>query len=183
MTDIEAQDTWAAFVYGSMQVEEERERTNPDTGQTETYTQSINQIAFGDIFVNSISRESAIENAQLTCETHALEKGFERDICSTSVTIEGGRNACISYATTFTSSDYGQFIGVSSGENHIVVENEAVANCVEAVKLSGSAQTCDAFDDTKCNDFGHLYDPAQSTRSIPLYNVDLNREFHSEMRR
>ena len=159
-------ESWAAFVYGTTTVEEERERVNEDTGDTETYMHPLNRIVFGDIFADATSRDAAVENAQLTCETSALERGLDTNLCDVILALEGGRNACISYATTFDSNDYGQFIGVSSGENHLKVKMEATASCVAAVQEAGSYQNCDAYNDTQCNEYGHLFDPEpeQSTR-------------------
>ena len=159
-------ESWAAFVYGTTTVEVERERVNEDTGDTETYMHPLNRIVFGDIFADATSRDAAVENAQLTCETSALERGLDTNLCDVILALEGGRNACISYATTFDSNDYGQFIGVSSGENHLKVKMEATASCVAAVQEAGSYQNCDAYNDTQCNEYGHLFDPEpeQSTR-------------------
>ena len=146
---------WAAFVYGS-------ERTTRDGNQ-------VNQIAYGDIASDAAEEATARNSAQLTCETYALQNGMTRDICDTSITIQGGRNACISYQTTSDSSEYGQFIGVASGDSVLSVENEAVSNCVAAVTAAGSDQSCDYYKHTICNNFGHRYRYSSTARfSSPM---------------
>ena len=164
---------WAAFVYGS-------ERTTRDGIQ-------VNQIAFGEIESDIADEATAIANAQLTCETYALQNGKTRDICDSSITIQGGRDACISYQITSDSSEYGQFIGVASGDSVLSVENEAVSNCVAAVTAAGSDQSCDYYKHTICNNFGHRYRYNSTARfSRPMINPpnvgrsDYNAPFYHE---
>ena len=131
----------------------------------------MNQIAYGEIFVDATVQDIVLENAQLSCETYALENGLDEEICDTPTSIEGARDACISFVTTFESKDYRRFIGVSSGDNHIRIRKEAAENCVAAVESAGSGQTCDGYERTRCNDFGELHDPANSIHLSRIYQT------------